>query len=154
MKIPTILISLSLLAAGGMAQVYTPPASGGGSGGGGGGGGTPPSSQTTIVNQGGQQQGGQRVLGNDAPYFDPTTDVFTFDGKSFNVNDNRVFRARFEKYLNAEPSTSEQDLAYREAIRGILDTLSPHNRDRGKFPKAVAQLQHATLSADVRGPDG
>ncbi len=151
MKIPTILISLSLLAAGGMAQVYTPPASGGGSGGGGGGGGTPPSSQTTIVNQGGQQQGGQRVLGNDAPYFDPTTDVFTFDGKSFNVNDNRVFRARFEKYLNAEPSTSEQDLAYREAIRGILDTLSPHNRDRGKFPKAVAQLQHtAQFPQDAR----
>jgi hypothetical protein len=59
------------------------------------------------------------------------------------VNDNRVFRARFEKYLNAAPATSAEDLAYRQAIRDILDTLSPHNRDGSKFPKAVAQLQRA-----------
>ncbi|MEM9016103.1 MAG: hypothetical protein AAGC68_03755, partial [Verrucomicrobiota bacterium] len=68
----------------------------------------------------------------------------SFDGKSFNVNDNRVFRARFEKYLNAGEATSEEDLAYRAAMRGILDTLSPHSRESGKFPKAVAQLQMAS----------
>jgi hypothetical protein len=124
------------------AQVYTPPAPGGG--GGGGGGAAPASNTTTIVNQGGSQQGGQQMLGNDVPFLDPTTDVFTFDGKSFNVNDNRVFRARFEKYLNSLPSTSDQDLAYRQAIREILDTLSPHNRDATKFPRAVAQLQRAS----------
>lgn len=141
MKISTL--SAALLITGGFAtaQVYTPPSPA--AGGGGGGGGAPQSSQTTIVNQGGggSAQGGQQVVGNDVPYFDPTTDVFTFDGKSFNVNDNRVFRARFEKYLNAEAATSQQDLAYRESIRQILDTLSPHNRDASKFPKAVAQLQ-------------
>lgn len=120
-------------------QVYTPPAAPTG----GGGGAAPPSNNTTIVNQGGQQQGGQQVVGNDVPYFDPTTDVFTFDGKSFNVADNRLVRARFEKYLNTEAASSAQDLAYRESIRGILDTLSPHNRDKTKFPKAVAQLQRA-----------
>lgn len=124
------------------AQVYTPPTPSGG-GGAPAGGGTP-SNTTTIVNQGGGNQGNQQVVGNDVPYFDPTTDVFTFDGKSFNVNDNRVFRARFEKYLNAAPATSAEDLAYRQAIRDILDTLSPHNRDASKFPKAVAQLQRAS----------
>lgn len=131
-----------------LAQVYTPPTPSGGGGGGGGGGapaggGGTPSNTTTIVNQGGGNQGNQQVVGNDVPYFDPTTDVFTFDGKSFNVNDNRVFRARFEKYLNAAPATSAEDLAYRQAVRDILDTLSPHNRDASKFPKAVAQLQRA-----------
>lgn len=141
--IPCAIISL-LTATGAFAQVYTPPT--GGTPGGGGapsGGGAPPSNNTTIVNQGSQPQGNQQVLGNDVPYFDPTTDVFSFDGKSFNVNDNRVFRARFEKYLNAEEASSEQDLAYRESIRQVLDTLSPHNRDATKFPKAVAQLQFA-----------
>ncbi len=124
------------------AQVYTPPTSG--SAPSGGGGSTPQSNDTTIVNKGGgQQQGGQQMLGNDVPYFDPSTDVFSFDGKSFNVNDNRVFRARFEKYLNADEASSELDQAYREAVRKILDTLSPHNRDATRFPKAVAQLQHA-----------
>lgn len=120
------------------AQVYTPPTQSGG------GGGAPPSSQTTIVNQQPQQQGSQQVVGNDVPYLDPTTDVFTFDGKSFNVNDNRVFRARFEKYLNAAEASSQEDLAYRQAIREILDTLSPHNRDPKKFPKAVAMLQRTS----------
>lgn len=147
MKLPVtpLLLSTLLTGSGLFAQVYTPPAPGGGGGGApAGGGGAPSSNQTTIVNQGGQSQGNQQMVGNDVPYFDPTTDVFTFDGKSFNVNDNRVFRARFEKYLNAEAATSEMDTAYRMAIREILDTLSPHNRDTRKFPKAVAQLQRAS----------
>lgn len=126
------------------AQVYTPPSPAPGGGGGGAGGSAPPSNTTTIVNPGGGQQGGQQVVGNDLPFLDPTTDVFTFDGKSFNVNDNRVFRARFEKYLNSVAADSGQDLAYRQAIREILDTLSPHNRDASKFPRAVAQLQRAS----------
>jgi len=121
------------------AQVYTPPVQSNNA---------PPASQggqnTTIVNQGGQNQGGQQMLGNDVPFFDPTTETFTFDGKTFNVNDNRVFRSRFEKYLNAPEADSETDRAYRATIRDILDTLSPHNRDRAKFPKAVAKLQYAS----------
>lgn len=118
------------------AQVYTPPA------GGGGGGGAPQSNNTTIVNKP-NQPANQQMAGNDMPFFDPTTDVFAFDGKQFNVNDNRVFRARFEKYLNSEASSSEQDEAYRASIRDILDALSPHNRDTKKFPRAVAMLQRA-----------
>jgi len=130
------------------AQVYTPPSGGGAPPGGG----AQPGNTTTIVNQGGgQPQGGQQVVGNDVPYFDPTTDVFSFDGKNFNVNDNRVFRARFEKYLNAEEAGSEADIAYRASIREILDTLSPHNRDATKFPKAVAKLQYtAQFPQDAR----
>ena len=132
------------------AQVYTPPAGGGG--GAPSGGGAQPGNTTTIVNQGGNQpQGNQQMLGNDVPFFDPTTDVFSFDGKNFNVNDNRVFRARFEKYLNAEEASSEADMAYRASIREILDTLSPHNRDATKFPKAVAMLQYtAQFPQDAR----
>jgi hypothetical protein len=132
------------------AQVYTPPS--GGAPAPAGGGGAQPANTTTIVNQGGNQpQGNQQVVGNDVPYFDPTTDVFSFDGKNFNVNDNRVFRARFEKYLNAEEASSEADLAYRKSIRDVLDTLSPHNRDATKFPKAVAMLQFtAQFPQDAR----
>ena len=140
MKLPTHILILSGLLLPGIfhAQVYTPPTQGGG-----GGGGQPSSNQTTIVNKPQQNQGNQQVVGNDVPYFDPTTDIFTFDGKSFNASDNRVFRARFEKYLNAPEATSQEDQAYQATIREILDTLSPHNRDPQKFPKAVALLQYA-----------
>lgn len=136
-----------------VAQVYTPPSGGGGgTPAGSSAGGGQPSNTTTIVNQGGSQpQGNQQLAGNDVPYFDPTTDVFSFDGKNFNVNDNRIFRARFEKYLNAAEASSEADLAYRASIREILDTLSPHNRDATKFPKAVAKLQYtAQFPQDAR----
>lgn len=150
MKILTrIFILVSVLLLSGRltnAQVYTPPAGGGGSGGS-----APQSNNTTIVNKDNSQQGNQQMAGNDVPYFDPTTDVFAFDGKSFNVNDNRIFRARFEKYLNSEGSSSEQDQAYRESIRDILDALSPHNRDAQKFPRAVAMLQRtAAFPQDAR----
>jgi len=140
MKIDRYLIVSALTLAFGssaIAQVYTAPTQPGG------GGSAPQSNNTTIVNKSPQQSGNNQTVGNDVPYFDPTTDTFSFDGKQFNVNDNRIFRARFEKYINAEASTSENDLAYRAAIRSILDTLSPHNRESAKFPKAVAQLQNA-----------
>tara|TARA_R110002096_G_scaffold131258_3_gene280980 strand:+ start:1951 stop:3894 length:1944 start_codon:yes stop_codon:yes gene_type:complete len=131
------LLTIPVLAA--RAQVYSPPTQSPNSGGGS----SPSSNNTTINNQGSKSQGNNQVAGNDVPYFDPTTDTFSFDGKSFNVQDNRVFRARFEKYLNSAESSSEEDRAYRAVIREILDTLSPHNRDVKKFPKAVAQLQFA-----------
>ncbi len=83
------------------------------------------------------------MLGNDVPFLDPTTETFSFDGKTFNVNDNRFFRSRFEKYLNSAESSSELDEAYRAAVQDILNTLSPHNRNKTKFPEAVAKLQHA-----------
>lgn len=122
----------------GFSQVYTPPTQKPTPSGGGG------TSNTTIVNQGGQKKGNQQVVGNDVPFLDPTTETFSFDGKTFNVNDNRIFRSRFEKYLSASESSSEMDIAYRKAIREILDTLSPHNRSKTKFPEAVAKLQHAS----------
>ncbi len=121
------------------AQVYTPPTPKQNTGGGG-----QSTNNTTIVNKGGGNQNqNQQVVGNDVPYLDPTTETFSFDGKTFNINDNKVFRARYEKYLNAAEANSQMDQAYRQAIRDILDTLSPHNRDSRKFPKAVAKLQHA-----------
>jgi len=138
MKIPlTACAAFLLLAAPGLrAQVYTPPVQSGGAA-------PAPTSNTTTINNAAPQQSNQQVVGNDVPYFDPTTDVFSFDGKSFNVNDNRVFRARFEKYLNTEAATSEEDKAYRATMRGILDALSPHSRDANKLPKALAMMQYA-----------
>ena len=42
-------------------------------------------------------------IGRDVPAFDPGSDVVAFDGKIWNISNNRLFRARFEKYLNAAP---------------------------------------------------
>lgn len=53
-------------------------------------------------------------------------------------------RARLEQYLNAKPATSVEEQTYQKIMRDILDTLSPHNTEREKLPKALAQLQIAS----------
>lgn len=129
-RVGTLLAGLFALSGTAPAQVFTPPAPSGGGGSSGGGNNT-----TVVTPQKSQPQ--HQVVGNDMPYLDPTNNVFQFDGKSFNVQDNQIFRSRFEKYLNAREST--EDIAYRQAMRDILDALSPHG-DRS-LPKAVAMLQ-------------
>ncbi len=56
---------------------------------------------------------------------DPGSEVFTWDGKNWNVNNNRMFQMRFEKYLNAPEATSEEDRQYQAIISEILNRLSP-----------------------------
>src|SRR5688500_6729861 len=48
-------------------------------------------------------------LGKDVPAFDPGSDMFMWDGKGWNATNNRIFQARFEKYLNAPEATSAED---------------------------------------------
>jgi hypothetical protein len=64
-------------------------------------------------------------LGKDVPSFDPGTDVLTWDGKNWNINNNRLFGARFEKYLNAPEATTEDDRKYQTIIAEILGRLAP-----------------------------
>src|SRR5688500_883731 len=40
-----------------------------------------------------KSQGG--FLGKDVPTLDPGTEILTWDGKNWNVNNNRIFQARF-----------------------------------------------------------
>lgn len=104
----------------------------------------PPSNNSTTTvntnNGGGQQQ--NQMLGNDVPFFDPGSETFLFDGKAWNINNNRVFAARFEKYLNAPPAETAQDKAYRAILREVLDALSPHRKPN--LPQAVALLEGAS----------
>src|SRR3954452_5291869 len=44
---------------------------------------------------------GPKFLGKDVPIFDPANEIVSWDGHNWNLNNNRIFEARFEKYLNA-----------------------------------------------------
>ncbi len=83
-------------------------------------------------------------IGRDVPAFDPGSEVVTYDGKIWNINNNRLFRARFEKYLNAPAATSKADVAYRETIDRILDLLSPGNTTEAKIEEAFSLLKKAS----------
>ncbi|MGF1656532.1 MAG: hypothetical protein ACFCU3_06075 [Verrucomicrobiales bacterium] len=70
--------------------------------------------------------GGQPTfLGRDIPFFDPGTETVTWDGRSWHITNNRLFQARFEKYLNAPEDTTESDRDYQQLLAQILRLLSP-----------------------------
>lgn len=90
----------------------------------------------------------QGFLGRDVPAFDPGSEVATFDGKIWNINNNRLFRARFEKYLNAPPATSKADMDYRQTIDRILALLAPGKATKQNIDEAFALLPKASEYKD------
>ena len=66
-------------------------------------------------------------LGKDVPLFNPGTELMEWDGKHWNINNQRFFQARFEKYLNAPEETAEEDLQYQQLLHEVLKKLAPEN---------------------------
>ena len=69
--------------------------------------------------------GGSSFLGKDVPFFDPGSNIVAWDGKSWNINNNALFEARFEKYLNAPPAVTPPETEYQAILQQIMDKLSP-----------------------------
>lgn len=98
-----------------MGQVYTPPP-----------GAQKPaasSGDTTIVRP--QQEQSKSPFGQEIPMLDPSAETVTIGGVSIPLGDNRLLKARFEKYLAQPPESPETAGEYRETVREILDTISP-----------------------------
>ena len=98
---------------------------------------------TTVINQE-PKRSDKPFLGTDIPIFNPGTEVFSWDGQNWNINNNRLMRARFEKYLNTPADNSEDDKEYRDVLRKILDTLSPHKKGNNHLQDAVSLLPRAS----------
>ena len=98
---------------------------------------------TTVINQE-PKRSDKPFLGTDIPIFNPGTEVFSWDGQNWNINNNRLMRSRFEKYLNTPADNSEDDKEYRDVLRKILDTLSPHKRGNNHLQDAVSLLPRAS----------
>lgn len=83
-------------------------------------------------------------LGTVFPMFDPNSEFLTWDGKSWNINNNRVFQARFEKYLNSDPFTKEDDLEYMAILEQILSDLAPTKVTPNSLDEAFKLLPQAS----------
>ncbi|MFA7234285.1 MAG: hypothetical protein WC076_09250 [Terrimicrobiaceae bacterium] len=110
----------------------------------------PPGAGDSKAATGGARPGqmNEGFIGRDVPHFDPGNDTVAYDGKLWNINDNRLFRARFEKYLNAAPAAAAADVAYRETIGKIMELLSPGNATRQNQDAAFALLKKASQYKD------
>ena len=98
---------------------------------------------TTVVNRQPAQQS-KPFLGTDVPVFNPGTEIFSWDGQNWNVTNNRLMRARFEKYLNTLADDASEDEEYRNTIKEILGQLSPHRASGRPLQDAVALLPQAS----------
>lgn len=131
MRLLALLSSLILLPSLSHSQVLTSPQS------------SPPANQSSSSGSGnsssGSKGGGKQVLGSDVPFFDPGSETFTWDGRSWNISDNRLFGARFEKYLSAPEAGTQEDKEYRDTMDAILAALSPL-RDGGPSLQTAVRL--------------
>lgn len=56
---------------------------------------------------------------------DPSAETITVGGVAIPLGDNRLMKARFEKYLSQAPEDSDAATTYRATIAEILGTISP-----------------------------
>ncbi len=83
-------------------------------------------------------------LGKDVPFFDPDNETVTWDGKSWNVTNNRFFQARFEKYLNAPAEDDKQAAEYDALLARILSLMSPRRVTPTTLDEAFSLLPKAS----------
>ena len=70
---------------------------------------------------------------------DPSAETITIGGVAIPLGDNRLLKARFEKYLSQPPEDGEEAAEYRATIKEILDTISPFH-EGGPNLQASAKL--------------
>ncbi|MFQ3671469.1 MAG: hypothetical protein SNJ84_08420 [Verrucomicrobiia bacterium] len=85
---------------------------------------------------------GSSFLGKDLPFLDPATGLASWDGKAWNVNNNRLFRARLEKYLNA-PESDEEEKKYWALLDQIYTMLDPGRSGHRNVDQAWSLLRDA-----------
>jgi hypothetical protein len=88
--------------------------------------------------------GQSSFLGKDLPFFDPGSETLQWDGRAWNLNNNRIFQARFEKYLNAPEADGEADRQYRAILERITDLLAPGRATAQNIDAAFQLLPQAS----------
>ena len=75
---------------------------------------------------------------------DPSAETITVGGVAIPLGDNRILKARFEKYLSQPPESDEEAELYRETIAKILATVSPFRTGGPDLYKAFKLLPSAS----------
>ncbi len=97
-------------------QVYTPPAAPKAG---------PAAAPTDTAPAAEKKPPAASPLGQEIPMLDPSAETITVGGVAIPLGDNRLLKARFEKYLSQPPESDEAAAKYRETIAVILGTISP-----------------------------
>lgn len=110
----------------------------------------PAPSATTASSQpsssaGSGQQNDKSLFGNELPMMDPSNNTVRFQGATFDLANNGLVRARFEKYLNTPPETSREAARYRSLIEKMLkEARRKRNLDGPSLVSIGKMLYEAT----------
>lgn len=117
-------------------QVYTPPPAG-----------KPAPAATTADTAPAtdKKQSAASPLGQEIPLLDPSAETITVGGVAIPLGDNRLLKARFEKYLSQPPESDEAAAKYRATITKILGTISPFRADGPDLYGAFKLLPGASV---------
>ena len=64
-------------------------------------------------------------FGQEIPMLDPSAETVTVGGVTIPLGDNRLLKARFEKFLSQPPESDDEATQYRKNIEDILAAVSP-----------------------------
>lgn len=84
------------------------------------------------------------LFGVEMPMADPANDTVSYNGGMFDVGNNAVVRARFEKYLQQTPDDSTEARRYRDKMNQVLNLTQ-------KSARSKAQVGSETLLKIGRG---
>jgi hypothetical protein len=115
---------------------------------------SPPSQQApssdntpqTVISQSPQQSSSPKGLGlgGDIPFMDMATGTASWDGKLWNIDNNRLFRSQFERYLNTAAETTDEEKEYRKLIDKMMDLLTQSDVSAYDLEEAVNLLPLAS----------
>ncbi|MBR4108185.1 MAG: hypothetical protein IKK45_05835 [Akkermansia sp.] len=71
-----------------------------------------------------------QMFGMEIPLLDPSSDTVSYNGAKFDVGNNALVRARFEKYLQQNPENSSAARAYRRKMEELLKVTQRTARTR------------------------
>ena len=91
-----------------------------------------------------KQQPAASPLGQEIPMLDPAAETITVGGVAIPLGDNRLLKARFDKFLSQPPESDESAAQYRKTIADILATISPFKAGGPDLYAAFKQLPGAS----------
>ena len=78
------------------------------------------------------------------PTFNPGTEIVSWNGKSWDITNNRLFESRFEKYLSTPSDTNQDTTDHFKTLSTIRELLSPLNASVQAREEAFRLLKKAS----------
>jgi hypothetical protein len=85
------------------------------------------------------------------PAVDPSGGLVRFNGQTWDITNNAVFRSRFEKYLNTPEESGQDEREHRETLNQIIGLLDPNKLTAQTLSEGYRLLNRAaTYPGDSR----